>query len=553
MTIHVTPPASPALDAPAVDCARESADATPSDVRGSAAAGLAPRAIVGLVAVMIVATSVFWAFEALPFQDLPAHAGLIAMRHRFESSPFEQRFYVLAPHIGPYSLFRFLGEAFARVIGAVPAVRVLGTLPILATPLALMFARRRLYDDRSPTYGYLGIALSFGIMTLLGFASYLLGVAVMLLGLTLWLDLLAAVDEGQPTRRREIVMAAFAPLMFVAHGHAFLLFLLCAGVATIVTGRRTARLLRLRSLGPALALAGWVAWIERGTSTPAGSVPRIHHLVPRFQGAADKLGLLVSPTLMTRTGIDFVIGCVLLVFTIACAILTVRSLQRGGSALASRDVRHSRALYACAAVIAVVFIALPHAVGWFGFVDGRLVPVALILALLGVRREALPRPLRLGLQIGAPVVASTVAVLALGASYRFQDEARGYKEVLAHVPAESRLLNLPIDPNSDVFTAHPFIHYDKLVLVERPIVVSDIWFHQGSALYPTPENPVLRLPETYSESNLKFIDWPAYHLEDWDYVLIRTRPNAAQPHTPSRLELKDHRGGWWLFQHAKGS
>jgi hypothetical protein len=546
MTIHVTPPAAKALDAPAVDSAR-----TSQDERARA------RAMLGLAAVLLAATSVFWAFEALPFQDLPAHAGLIAMRHRFETSAFEQRFYVLAPHIGPYSLFRFLGEAFVRVVGPISAVRALGTLPVVATPLAMLFARRRLFADGSPTYGFLGIALSFGIMTLLGFASYLLGVAVMLVGLTLWLDLLTTADDATDPRllrRRELVVAAFAPVMFVAHGHAFLLFLLCAGVSSLVTGRRFARLLRLRALVPSLLLAGWVAWIERGASTPAGSVPRIHHLVPRFQGPADKLGLLISPTLMTRTGIDFFVGVLLLAFAVACTIVTVRGIGRGAGsgAAAPADVRHSRALYACAAVIIGVFIALPHAVGWFGFVDGRLVPVALILALLGVRRASLPRSFALGLHWGAPVVASTIAVLALVASYRFQEEASGYKEVLAHVPAESRLLNLPLDPNSDVFTAHPFIHYDKLVLVERPIVVSDIWFHQGSALYPTPENPVLRLPETYSESNLKVIDWPAYHLEDWDYVLIRTRPHATQPHTPDRLELEEHHGGWWLFRHASG-
>ncbi len=544
MTTHVTPPARPALDAPAVDSAR----AAPAHAERARVLGL-----FGLAAVLVVATSVFWAFEALPFQDLPAHAGLIAMRHRFETSAFEQRFYVLAPHIGPYSLFRFLGESFVRVIGPINAVRALGTLPVVATPLAMMFARRRLYADNTPTYGFLGVALSFGIMTLLGFASYLLGVAVMLVGLTLWLDLLAAADDAtdrRGLRRRELVMMAFAPVMFVAHGHAFLLFLLCAAISAVVTGQRSARLVRLRALVPALLLAAWVAWIERGATTPPGSVPRDHQLVPRFQGAADKLGLLLSPTLMTRTGIDFFVGFLLLAFAVACTIVTVRSIGRvaGAGATAPAEVRHSRALYACAAAIAIVFVALPHAVGWFGFVDGRLVPVALILALLGIHRSALPRPIALALHYGPPVVASTIGVLALVASYRFQEEARGYKEVLARIPAESRLLNLPLDPNSDVFTAHPFIHYDKLVLVERPIVVSDIWFHQGSALYPTPENPVLRLPDTYSESNLKVIDWPAYHLDDWDYVLIRTRPSASQPHTPDRLALEEHRGGWWLFR-----
>jgi hypothetical protein len=535
MTTHVTPPATPALDRDAL------AAAAPSRVARSRAAW------VGLGAVSVVAVLVFWAFDALPFQDLPAHAGLIAMRHRYAASPFDQRFYVLAPHIGPYSLFRFLGETFTRVMGPISAVRMLGTLPVIATPLALLFARRRLFADRSPAYGFIGIALAFGLMTLLGFASYLLGVAVMLVGLTLWLELLVAADDGAAdVRRRELVLAAFAPLMFVAHGHAFVLFLLCAGVSCIATGRRWARLLRLRALVPALAVAGWVAWIERGATTPPGSVPVVPPLVPLFHDLADKLGLLVTPTLMTRTGIDFAVAVVLWVFAAGATAFTVRTL--GGGRAAPPAIRHARALYACALAVGALFLALPHAVGWFGFVDGRLVPLVLYLALLGVRREALPSLFARAFDAAAPVLATTIASLALVASYRFQDEAAGWREVLARVPAESRLLNLPLDPNSDVFTAHPFIHYDKLVLAERPTVVSDIWFHQGSALYPTPENPALRLPSSYSESDLKLIDWPAYELDDWDYVLIRTRTGATEPHTPDRLRLEEHRGGWWLFK-----
>ena len=45
----------------------------------------------GLGAVGLLAVLVFWAFDALPFQDLPAHAGLIALRHRFETSAFDQK------------------------------------------------------------------------------------------------------------------------------------------------------------------------------------------------------------------------------------------------------------------------------------------------------------------------------------------------------------------------------------------------------------------------------------------------------------------------------
>ncbi len=546
MTTHVTEPA--ATDALAGPSSVPDSAVRP-EVRGASRA-----AWLGLGGVTILAVLVFWVFEALPFQDLPAHAGLIAMRHRFASSPFEQRYFVLAPHIGPYSVFRFLGEGFTRVVGPVGAVRALATLPVIATPLALLFARRKLFGDRSPTYGFLGIALSFGFMTLLGFASYLLGVAVMLVGLTLWLDLMVAVDDRAPDlRRRELRMALFAPLMFVAHGHAFVLFLLCAGISTLVAGARFRRMLRVTALLPALSLAGWVAWLERGSATPAGSVPVVPPLVPVFQEFSAKVDLLVTPTLLTQSGIDVLLAIAIWAFAIACTVATVRSLTREEATRADADARHSRALYSAALAVTVLFLALPHAVGWFGFVDGRLVPVVLFLAFLGVRRPVLPRRLAQALDLGAPMAAATITTLALVASYAFQREASGFREVLAKIPASSSLLNLPLDPNSDIFTAHPFIHYDKLVLADRPVVVSDVWFHQGSALYPTPENPALRLPPSYSESDLKVIDWPAYKLEDWDYVLIRTRPNAEKPYTPDSLVLEEHRGGWWLLKRKPNS
>ena len=123
------------------------------------------------------------------------------------------------------------------------------------------------------------------------------------------------------------------------------------------------------------------------------------------------------------------------------------------------------------------------------------------------------------------------------------------------MPADARLLNLPIEPNSRWFTAHPFVHFDKLALAERPLIVSDVWFHQGTALYPTAANPSLRLPDSYSESDLRTLDWLSYRLRDWDFALVRTQPSAPEPAIPAglttQLALVDHRGGWWLFRIAR--
>jgi hypothetical protein len=456
--------------------------------------------------------------------------------------------------MGPYSLFRFLGETATAVLGPVGAVRVMATLPVLATPAALLWARRRLHGDGTPTAAYFGVALSFGFMTLLGFASYLLGVAALIVGLTLWLDLLVAVDVSSPSAwRREALVAAFAPLLFVAHGHAFVLFLAMAGVSTLSAGRLWPRMVRVRALAPAVALAASAAWADRASVIPPGSVAAPNPaLEPHFQGASDKLSLLITPTLITRTGVDACVGVLLWAVLIACLWATVRSLRSpvpvDASEAENASRAHTRALLTCLAFLTLAFLVLPHSIGWFGFVDGRLVPLLLLVAIMAVRRESLGRALTAAYERSGPIAACAMVTIALIASQLFQREARGWREVLALVPAEARLLNLPLEPNSDVFTAHPFIHYDKLAMAERPLVVSDVWFHQGSALYPTAQNPALRLPSSYSESDLRMIDWPAYQLNDWDFVLIRTRPDSAQPYVPSSLALTAHRGGWWLYR-----
>ncbi len=504
-------------------------------------------------ALIVASALVFCVFDALPFQDLPAHAGLIALRHRFARSAYDQRFFVFAPHLGPYSLFRFLGELLVVPLGPVGAIRTIAVLPIVAMPLALVHARRRLHGDRSATAAFYGISLGFGFMTLLGFASYLFGVAAMLFAVTLWLELLFAVDQRDPqASRRELAVMAIAPFVLIAHGHAFLLFVAIAGVSSLATGDRWRRVIRLRCLGPALALAAWVAWRERATTVPPGSVPWPHEAFQlHFQGVADKLSLLVTPTLMTRTGLDVAVGLFVWGVVAAAVVTTARSLRSIG-VVADRSERasrsHARALLVSLAWLGAVFLALPHSIGWFGFVDGRLVPLLLLLALMAVRRPALEGALGAAFDRGAPAAACAMVAVAFVASFRFQDEAAGWREVLAVVPAKATLLNLPVDPNSDVFTAHPFVHYDKFVLVDRDVVVSDLWFHQGSAMYPTADDPALRLPSTYSESDLRVVDWPAYHLEDWDYVLLRTRPTSATPPVPKSLSIAAHRGGWWLFR-----
>ena len=496
------------------------------------------------IAVVAAGAGVFWAFDSLPYQDLPAHAGLIALRHRLAAgSSFEGSFYTLSPRFGPYSAFRWAGDLLAALFGPVRAVRTLMTLPVLALPASLGWARHRLQGDGAATAVLIGACLSFGFLTVLGFASYLLGVAALTVAYAL---LIVAVGEAAESTgllpRTEALLAGAGVIVLLTHGFAFVVFV---GLATSATLAATtiARMRYFRSLVPSLVLAGLMASPGRDGSSTHGGVqgmpPGVH-----FAGAVDKLGLLFSPTLTTRWGVDLGVGCLLWVLLAASLVATVRAHR-------SWRESHPRLRGALGALVALfaAFLCCPRAIGWFGFVDGRLVPLPWIVAVLAMERAAMPRWARVVWDEGVPVAAAAIVLIAWLASYRFQSEASGWRRVLGRVPERSTLLNLPLDPDSDVVTGHPFVHYDKLALAERPLVVSDVWFQQGTALGPTPQNPALRLPAEYSESNLQRIGWSSYRLEDWDYVLLRTKPDAPfpAPGVPPGLGLVAHDGGWWLL------
>jgi hypothetical protein len=509
------------------------------------------------------AVAVFFAFDALPFMDLPAHAGLFALRHELASSVFEQKFYVLAPHVGSYFLFRLAGEILSRAFGPSIAIRLLAAGALVALPIALLDARQRLYGEVSAGFGFFGIVLGFGLMTLFGFASFLLGVALMVECTAIWLRLIVRTDRAGPGKwQREGALGAIAVLLFLTHGFAFVLFVIVVAITPFAVGHATAAYTRLTALVPAGGLAAYAAWIERASSLPAGSVP-----VPQprsgmlFQSALAKLSLLFAPTLMTRTGVDIAVCIVVWVVAIASIVATVAWLRARsassrytvercpGDALYDLNERLSaRALLASCIVFGFAFVILPHEIGWFGFVDGRLVTVVLVLASMCVPPAAIGSKLAFGYERVIPCAACVLVGLSFLIAYRFQGEARGYRDVFARIPAFSRVLNIPIDPNSDAFTGHPFVHYDKLLLIDKPVLLSDVWLHQGSALYPRQDNPILRLPLDYLSSDVRRVEWSEFILTDWDYVLLRTKPAAPIPVIPSSLSLVSHVGGWWLFE-----
>jgi hypothetical protein len=487
------------------------------------------------------AVAVFWCFDAPPFMDFPGHAGVMALRLRYPQSAFLQQYFVVTNEISGYPLFRFAGDLLARIFGPLIAMRLISTIPVVALPLAIRHARRRLTGDDGWPFVFAALILSFGYMTQMGLSPFLVAFPVLVWACTEWMVL---IDRGG-TPAAEIKVAILAMLVAMIHGYAFAALAVLMLTAALSGTPVRPRIERLRVLIPACAFLALGAWISTSSALPAGAVDTSEPIGIGYGSILDKLGLLTNPTLTTRTGIDLAIGIALwfaIIGGLVASHIRVKDGPRRQQMIALRNG---------AIVLLVLFVVLPHRVRQFDAVDSRLLPIVLLVALMAI--EPVPTRLRRAIAAAVGAAAAVFVGLELYAMQIFQAEAAGYREVLARIPAGARLLYIPLEADSRIFISHPFVHYDKLAIVERPVLPTQFHFHHASGIFPTARNPMLRLPATHKASNFKRLDWPGYRLTDWDYVLIRRFPDAPAPHVPAALAPELHRGGWWLYRSAAGA
>jgi len=486
------------------------------------------------------AIAVFWCFDAQPFMDFPGHAGVMALRQRYWGSLVLQRDYVVTLNLGGYPLYRLVSDGLAGLIGPVATMRAISTFPVVALPLAMHYARRRLYQDDSALFLFVTLVLSFGYMTQMGLTPFLVAFPVVIWALTDWLIYLEKCSTGPVALRREAGVAALVLMVGVMHAYAFAVL----SVIMLMTAASRRPLWRylicLRVLAPALFFVLFTAWLAKSTNLPPQAVAQVVPFGAIYGSLLDKLGLLITPFLATRTGIDAAIGVAIWAAAVTGMVATLR---RKSSSIAV-PLRN-----ACIALM-VGFAVLPHRVRSFDFVDSRLLPIILLAAFMAIDGKAITPRWRRHTTMAAATAATTVVGLQLFAMQTFQGEAAGFHAVVGQMPAGRRMLYLPVQADSRIFISHPFVHYDKLAFVERGVLPSQFHFHHASGIFPTRNNPILRLPHDYVESDLKSIAWPHYDLAEWDFVMIRTFPDAPAPAVPEALALMDHRGGWWLYRSA---
>jgi hypothetical protein len=494
-------------------------------------------ALVALIAVP------YLLFDFPPHQDFPGHAAMLAIRERLPESAFLQQYFERGSVVGPYAVFLGLGQVLAPVVGPEGALRIVGAVANAALPCLLLLARRWVHGGAWWGAGFFGLCLSLGFLTAQGLISFLFGLSAFALAFSRWVTLL--VPSGRPAPALAWQVVALSTATFFAHGFAFLLLLLCAGLTLVIDRPGLRRLARSWVFLPGLVIMALIYLRDRGVYPPDVSVGLV-----QYRPDWAKLQMLFLPTTFSRLGVDVVAGGVIWLLLGAAVLATLR--KHAGAEPPSNGQRAAVLLARTAVLLFVLALLAPKRFDFFGSLDIRLATAALLVAMLAISPTVAQARLTVALRIVPPILGSAMVVTLLVAAAIFQREAAAGEPVLRRIPDHARVLYLPVQPYSRVWAAMPFFHFEKRLLFDRDVLVGNVWLHQGTALRPTSRGlgPLTVTPVATADGE---VPWADYDLRPWEYVLVRNaRPDAPRD-APAVLLLLASRGGMHLYRNGEST
>jgi hypothetical protein len=499
----------------------------------------AVRPLHGLFALLVVASAVpLWAYEYLPFMDLPQHLATIAVLHdhgdpELGYAAFFEVDLLSTPYLAYYVATDLLAYLLPGPHAVETANRLFLTLYALLLPLGAW--RFLAAAGRERALSLLAFPVIYGTFLFMGFVNFVAALPFYLFGLG---ALLRWLEHGR--RRDWVWMVVHSLIVFVSHTQVYLLYLGSVGLLLLLTWPGLRRVLRAAAhLGPTLAL--FVAWVltsnvlagddqwqaGRGgrNASPAGAgwedlgttvreLPA--RLVDAWRDSSDELLL------------------VLLGFTLAVLLLLRRSpVPAPGPSGAGagpwprvRAVLRANALEILSLVLLALYVALPNSYKWIWPLNWRLVPVAYLVGLAWLRLPPLGPRARAALAV--PLAALTLAGVWNHSRHfaRFQEEVGPLAEVLAAAEPRRRTMGLIFDKGSGVVTPTlaPYLHFAQYYQLRRGgladfsfanFAQSPIHFHERTG------PPHLPLRWEWTPEQLRWPTHPPGAADYYDYYLVR--------------------------------
>lgn len=485
-----------------------------------------------------------WAVKHVPLQDFPFHTSTIRVLASWGDPAygFSEHYATTLSHT-QYLLYYLAGALLAKVFGAFVANKLLISVYLTGTPIAIRSLLRAL--GRDPRPAIFAIPFVYNALYGLGLLPYLFGIPLLFFGLA------ATVSHFErPSLRRGLPLAALGIALFYAHVFPFLLF--GAGAVALAVTHLPRTLASPKKLVasyapflPALAaLAHWILFTNMGSHAKGLFSHDPRDKVLTLSASLGSLWNWTGETLRDESDTAFWL-----------AGLFVLGLA-GVFAAGDRDDDRRRAwpLVVLPALCTFLFFNTGEWRGPVWLVAQRF-PILFVFSLPLFAR--FPRGGRgMAVQVAAFSIAIGSSLNQTTAYRQFEAQDVGpIEDAIATIAPKSKVATLIFDKYSRTIHWTPFLHYGSFVHEAKG------GLHQftfaGFEHWPFGYLPGEE-PPNYKESDLNWPWFPEDHIEEiargdfYDFVLVRGAPapakGAPEPAPPFSLGPRYERafvGGAW--------
>ncbi|MCX9148680.1 hypothetical protein [Erythrobacter sp. WG] len=387
-----------------------------------------------------------------PLVDLYGHLGRYAMQTDLANRPELQPYYSYEWRLIGNLGADLLVELLHRWLGLEPAIRliVLATQALAAAGILLM---SRALHGRITPFAIAALPLIYGLPFNYGFLNFSLGMALAMLAFTLWLHL----RRGTSRLAAPLWLAISGLGVWVCHtyGWAFL-GLLCG--STLLAEAIAARERPLAAVGRIVATCA----------------PLLLPLIPMIVWRSEAGGLNLD-----SSGFMYKLLGLVSALRVKWAIIDVPSLFVVVAliywAVRSTAVRIDLRLGIAALLCFAFFLILPKTVFGSAGADVRLVPYALICALLAVPVGALgSTALRRVTVIALGFLA--IRTVTTGAAYaQYEARTEAFLPALDAIPRGARVAFFSISPCAPTWDLPVLDHSAGFAMARRSVFVNDQW------------------------------------------------------------------------------
>lgn len=393
-----------------------------------------------------------------PLVDMPGHLGLYRIMAEAGQPPLARHYAVHWAPIGNLGV-EGLVLALHPLLDVEPASHlVVGLIPPVTVAAMLWLAREA--HGRLPPAAPFALPLAFALPFQLGFVNFALAAALALAGLALWIRL---ARRSRPWVRI-LLFVPIAGLVWLCHSFGWAMLGLFAFGAEWAMRRERGEPRGGAALRAALCCAP-MAWPQLLAATGgvglAGDTGDWFHLAAKAQW--------IAALLRERWK----------AYDVACVILLALLLW---TALRSKRLSFAPVLGVPALLGLVAFLLLPRLYAGGAYVDMRILPGTVAVALLAIRvapgEAALANRLALaGSGFFALRIITSIAAFALFARGQ-QAELGG----LPLIPAGAALLVLVDEPSTAAWENPRLAHLDGIAIARRRVFTNGQWAIAGQQL-----------------------------------------------------------------------